>query len=53
MKSSDVFRKRNLSKVNFDYEDLIGRNLSDSNYERSEPQKQRHSQCGSELYGSQ
>jgi len=30
MNSSDVFRKRNLSNVNFDYEDLIGRNLSDS-----------------------
>ena len=24
MKPSDVFRKRNLTKVNFEYEDLIG-----------------------------
>ena len=31
MKPSDVFRKRNLTKVNFEYEDLIGRDLSDSN----------------------
>jgi uncharacterized protein YjbI with pentapeptide repeats len=31
MNPSDVFRKRNLSKVNFEYEDLIGRDLSDTN----------------------
>lgn len=31
MKPTDVFRKRNLTKVNFEYEDLIGRDLSDSN----------------------
>ena len=31
MKPSDVFRKRNLTKVNFEYEDLIGKDLSDSN----------------------
>ena len=31
MKSSDVFRKRNLTKVNFEYENLIGKDLSDSN----------------------
>ena len=31
MNPSKVFRKRNLININFDYEDLIGRNLSDSN----------------------
>ena len=31
MNPSDVFRKRNLSKINFEYEELIGRDFSDSN----------------------
>ena len=31
MEPGDIFKKRNLSKVNFDYEELIGRNLSNTN----------------------
>ena len=31
MNPSDAFRKRNLTKVNFDYEELVGRDLSDTN----------------------
>ena len=31
MDPTDVFKKRNFSKVNFDYEEMIGRNLSNSN----------------------
>ena len=31
MYPSDAFKKRNLTKVNFDYEELVGRDLSDTN----------------------
>jgi len=43
MNPSDVFRKRNFSNVNFDYEDLIGRNLSDTNMKGGKSKESRYS----------
>ena len=31
MEPEDVFKKRNLSKVDFEYEELIGRNFANTN----------------------
>ena len=31
MEPEDIFKKRNLSKIDFEYEELVGRNFSNTN----------------------